>query len=177
MRRQGKATLGAVLAAGLTLAATAGAPATARTKGTESFKATIVASNPSGTRTVLSSTVFVSGVFTAVGRIREVDNRPGDPDDVNRDDVVFRRGTLHFRNTSQPPSISLDPQTCVATIRIEQTTQIQGGTRRFRHASGTLAGTLHGWGVAARNPDGSCSQELPSLLEVAVLSSRGTISY
>ena len=164
-----------MLVVGLTLVGSA-APAAARISGKESFKGAIVASGESGTRTVVSSVIAASGVFTGSGRVVEVANRPGDPDNVSRDNLVFPQGTLHIVNTSQRPTTSLNPQTCALRVLIKQTTKVQGGTGRFRHASGTGTGTVRGWGVAARKPDGTCSQELALLVEVDVVSSRGTLS-
>jgi hypothetical protein len=57
-----------------------------------------------------------------------------------------------------------------------KTQRIPGGTGAFRHAAGSFAGTLRGRGVAARNPDGTCSQQMAQLLEVAIFSMRGTLS-
>jgi hypothetical protein len=129
MRRQSRRTFGTVLAVGLPLAAS-GAPAAARTTGNESFKGAIVTSGESGTRTVVSSVIAASGVFTGSGRVVEVDSRPGDPGNVNRDDLVFPQGTMHIRSTSQTPAMSLNPQTCVLTVRIKQGTKIITGSRR-----------------------------------------------
>src|SRR4051794_4375191 len=98
MRRPVAATVGTVLVVGLTLLASV-APAAARTTGHAAFKGTIVASGASGTRTVVSSTFVASGVFTGIGRVVEVANRPSDPDNVSRDDLVFRSGTMHIRST------------------------------------------------------------------------------
>ena len=176
MRRYVSAALGIVLGAGLPLVSSV-APATARTTGREAIKGTIVASGASGARTVVSSLIAARGVFTGIGRDVEVANRPGDPENVVRDDLVFRAGTMHLRGTNEPPKISVNAQTCATTARIKQTTKIRGGTGRFRHASGTFTGSLHGWGVAARNPDGTCSQQAELLLEVDVFSARGTFSY
>jgi hypothetical protein len=176
MGRQLRAALGTVLAVALALGA-AGAPAAARTKGKESFKGVIVASGESGTRTVVTSVVVAKGVFTGTGRIVEVENRPGDPENVNRDDLVFRRGRMHIRSKTRSVTTSLNARTCALRIRIRQATRVQGGTGRFRHASGKFAGTVRGRGVAARDPDGSCSQRLALLLEVDVVSSRGTLSF
>jgi len=71
----------------------------------------------------------------------------------------------------------LNPQTRVFTGRIEQTTKVQGGTGRFRHASGSSAGAVRAKLVAARAADGSCSQEQAPLLEVDAVSGRGHISF
>src|SRR4051812_25370893 len=111
------------------------------------------------------------------GRDVEVASRPGDSPNVSRDDLVFPRGKIHIVNTSQPPMGSMNPQTCAGTVRIKQITKVRGGTGRFRHASGTFAGTLRGWGVAARKPDGTCEQQAELLLEVDVISMQGTLSF
>ena len=171
-----RAARGTVLASGLMLA-TAAAPAAARTTGKESFRGQIIAPAESGTRTVASSIIVGQGVFTGVGKIVEVANRPGDPDNVTRDDLVFPSGTMHIRSTSQSPVFTVDPQTCVVKGRIKQTTKIQGGTRKFRHASGTFKGSVHGWGVAARNPDGTCNQQADLLVDADAVSGRGTLSF
>src|SRR3954452_5875004 len=166
----------AVLAVGLAFVA-AVAPAEARTSGRESIRGTIVASAESGTRTLLSSVFVAAGAFTGTGHDVEVANRPGDPQNVTRDDLVFPGGKIHIRVTSHPPTMSANPQTCVGSVRITQTIKVVGGTGRFGHASGTFAGTLHGWGVSPRNPDGTCLQQAELLLEVDVISMRGTLFF
>jgi hypothetical protein len=176
MRRYVSAALGIVLSAGLPLVASV-APAAARTTGREAIEGTIVASGAAGARTVVSSMIVAGGVFKGIGRDVEVANRPSDPQNVVRDDLVFHVGTMHILGTNKPPKISANPQTCAITVRIKQTTKVQGGTGRFRHASGKFTGTVRGWGVAARNPDGTCSQQAALLLEVDVVSARGTLSF
>jgi hypothetical protein len=163
------------LAVGLIL--TGAATAGARTTGRESFRGTIVAPAESGTRTLVSALIVGRGVFDGVGRIVEVDNRAGDPDNVTRDDLVFPRGTLHIRNLSGQPRFSVDPQTCAYTGQVRQRTTIEGGTGRFRHASGKFTGRVRAWGVAPRNPDGTCNQQAEAVLEVDVVSARGTLSF
>jgi hypothetical protein len=176
MSRNLRAALITVVAIGMPLTAWA-IPAAARTTGKESFRGQIIAPAPSGTRTVVSTIIAAQGVFDGVGKIVEVDNRPGDPANVTRDDLVFPQGTLHIRNTSRAPQFAVDPQTCAVTASLKQTTRIEGGTRRFRHASGTFTGGVHGWGVAARNPDGSCNQQADFLLEADAVSAHGTLSF
>jgi hypothetical protein len=152
------------------------ANAAARSAGRESLEITIVASGASGTRTVVHTTVIAHGVLNGVGRDVELPSRPDDPPNVLRDKLVFRGGTIDVVATSGNPELSLDPQTCAGTIRLPQTAQAQGGTGRFRHASGHFKAVLQGWTVAARNPDGTCSQTADSLLEVAVISATGRLS-
>jgi len=173
MRGKLRAMLSAVLAVALTLVGSV-APAAASTTGRESFQGTIV-KDESGN--VVSTRLVAIGVFTGTGRIVEVENRPGDPENVNRDNLVFPQGTMHIRSTNERPTISLNPQTCVITFRVKQTNRIEGGTRRFSHASGTFAGTVRAWAVAARNPNGTCNQQANALLEADVVSTRGTLSY
>jgi hypothetical protein len=175
MRRQVRAILATIVAVGLPLAALV-APAGARTTGRESFRGVIVASGESGTRTVVSTLFVARGVFNGVGRVVEVQNRPGDPDNVSRDDLVFRRGRIHILSTNGASAGSLNPQTCVFKGRVQQTVKVQGGTGRFRHASGSFVGAVRARAVAARAADGGCSQQQAPLLEVDVVSGHGHIS-
>jgi hypothetical protein len=176
MSLNAKALLGTVLSIGVPLAISA-VPARAATTGKESFRGQIIAPAKAGSRHVVSSIVVTEGVFNGVGKLVEVANRPGDPDDVSRDDLVFPGGTLHIRNTSRPPQVSADEKTCAITVAIRQTTKVEGGTGRFRHASGTFTGSVHTWGVAARNPDGTCNMQADLLLDADALSAQGTLSF
>ena len=177
MRPAIRAALAIAPAIGLTLAAAA-APAAPRTTGKESFRGQIIAPAKAGTRHVVSTIVVAKGVFRGAGKLVEVENRPGDPDNVTRDDLVFPQGTLHIRNTSRAaPEFTVDPQTCAVVGRVKQTIKIQGGTRKFRHASGRLSGRVRGWSVAARNPDGTCNLQADALLEADAFSARGTLSF
>ena len=164
-----------VTAVGLMLLVAA-APAAARTPAKQSFRGVIVTSGQSASRVVVSTLIVGRGIVRGDGRVVEVANRPRDPDTVSRDNLVFRRGSLHLISTTKTFVPSIDPSTCVETVRIRQTQRIHGGTGAFRHASGRLSGRIRGHGVAARNPDGTCSEQLPALLEVAVFSMRGKLS-
>jgi hypothetical protein len=174
MRRQRSAAPTAILAVGLMLGATA-APAVAKS-GKESIRGTIVTSGVSGSRTVVSSLVATHGVFDGIGRDVELASRPGDAGNVLRDDFVFPRGRMHIIATGTSSDVSVDPMSCLVTLAVKQTGQIAGGTGRFRHASGTFAGAVHGWAVATRDPDGSCSQTAAPVLEVDVVTARGTLT-
>src|SRR3954454_22066130 len=90
-------------------------------------------------RTVVSTVIFATGAFTGVGRDVEVASRPGDPQNVSRDDLVFPRGAIHIVTTSQAPVGSTNPQTCAGTVRITTVTKVSPATGRFRHASGRFA--------------------------------------
>jgi hypothetical protein len=152
------------------------APAMARTRGKERLRGVVIATNQGGQRTVVSGWATFRGVLNATARIVEVANRPGDPDNVSRDNLVFARGTMRLVTTNRSFTPSVNPQTCANTVRIRQTAKVRGGTGAFRHASGRFTGILRGRGVTARNPDGSCSQQLAELLEVASFSMSGTLS-
>jgi len=170
-----KALVGTVSVAML-FALSAG-PAAARTTGKESFRGQIIAPAESGTRHVVSSIIVAEGVFTGVGRIVEVANKPGDPPNVTRDDLVYPVGTMHIRSMSRAPRISVNQQFCAVTASIKQTTKVLGGTGKFRHAAGTFTGGVRGWGVAARNADGTCNTQADLLLDADAVSGRGTLSF
>jgi hypothetical protein len=170
-----RGTAGTLVAIALTLAATV-PPAAAQTTGEQAFRGVIVASGESGTRTVVSSLAAGRGVFTGDGRVVEIANRPSDPDNTSRDDLVFPQGRMHLVTTNRSVTQSVNRQTCATKVRIRQTQRILGGTGRFGDAAGNFAGTLRERGVAARNPDRTCSQQTDLLLEVATFSMRGTLS-
>jgi hypothetical protein len=170
------AVLGTVLSIGVTAALLA-APAGARTSGKASFRGQIIAIDQNGSRHVVSSIATLRGVVTGIGTIVETANRPGDPDNVVRDDLVFKGGKMHLRTTNQAPDVSGDPQTCAVKATIKQTARVQGGTGRFRNASGRFTSTVRGWGVAPRNPDGTCNMQADLLIEADLITARGTLSF
>jgi hypothetical protein len=177
MKRQ---VTGVLLAAGIALAISAATalPATAATTGSETFSGTIVTSGVSGTRTVISSVLIAKGVFRGVGRIVELPNLPSDPDNVNRDDLVFPEGTMHLLTTVEGISFSLNPHNCMIKATLQSTAQITGGTGQFAAATGSFpANTGTAVGLGARDPDGSCSMTKPLLHEVDMLTSSGTLSF
>ena len=106
MRGAVAATL-AVVAAG-----TFTAPATARRSGAQTFKGVIVTSGASGTRKVVRSAVLAKGALRGLGHVVEVDNLPGDPDTVSRDDLVFAAGTIHIRNVTVDTSLPFQVDGC-----------------------------------------------------------------
>ena len=165
-------------AAALAAATVTAVPAAAATSGSQTFKGAIVTSGVSGTRTVITAVVIAKGTFSGVGRIVEVENQPGDPDRVTRDDLVFARGSMHLKSTTLgDPTPSVDPRSCVATITIHQTGKIVGGTGKFTAAKGRFTATVTARAVLARNPDGSCSLEQDPLHEVDLITATGTLSY
>jgi hypothetical protein len=137
----------------------------------------LVTSGLSGTRTVVSSVIVAKGVFNGVGRIVEIPNLPGDPDNVLRDDLVFAGGTIHLVSEVVGASFSINPKSCVGTIAIDQVGTVVGGTGRFAAASGSFSGTLNGRALARRNADGSCSVEQAALVEVVKISEAGSLSF
>jgi hypothetical protein len=175
MKRQTARALAALLVAGAALVVLA--PAAAGTSGNETFKGVIVTTGTSGVRTVVTSPVVAKGVFNGIGKIVEVDNLPGDPDDVSRDDFVFRGGVMHLVTTTLDFSISVDPHTCFAKAKLVQTSAVVGGTGRFASASGTFDATVNGRAILARNPDGSCSFDQAALYEVDEVEGTGTLAF
>ena len=173
MSRLGRAVIGVLL---ITAASSIAPPIATAATGTQKFDGVIVASGATGTRHVVATVIVGRGVFKGVGRIVEVQNLPGDPDDVARDDLVFAAGTLHLVSTNVGAEFSIDPATCVFTGSIDQTTATAGGTGRFANVSGTFTATVTVRAVAQRNPDGSCSQDQAPKVEVDALSISGTMT-
>jgi hypothetical protein len=151
--------------------------ATASASGKQTFKGVIVKSGASGTEKVVGSLVIAKGGFWGVGRVVETDNLPGDPDNVTRDDLVFRAGSIHIRNVNVDFSLSLDPKSCVYKIRVEQTGTFEGGTKRFANATGNYTGTVRALGLARRGPNGECTLEQDPLFEVDKFALTGSLSF
>jgi hypothetical protein len=165
------------LVATLLAVAFAPAPATAASQGSETFNGVLLVSGANGSRDVLTTAVVMRGVFNGVGRIVEIPNLPTDPDNVNRDDLVFTNGTIHFVNTGLTFSFTIDPRTCVGKVSGTQSIAVVGGTGRFAHATGSFAGVLAASLIAPRNPDSSCDMQSPPLFEVDHVSGSGSLSF
>ena len=176
MKRQ---VAGTLLAAGTALAISAASamPAAAATSGSETLSGIIVTSGVSGTRTVISSVIVAKGVFTGVGRIVELPSLPGDPADSSRDDLVFPGGTIQILSTTVDASFSVNPDSCLFRLTLQQTGEITGGTGQFAAATGSSTSTVSGQGLLPRNPDGSCSFTQTPLREVDMIASGGTLSF
>jgi hypothetical protein len=152
--------------------------ASAQTSGPESFTGFLIVTGVSGERVVLASNIRASGVFNGVGTIVEIPPQNGDPENMARDDLVFRQGTLHlFEFVQDFQIVSFDPNSCRLAITITQTTQFAGGTGIFAGASGTGTGRVDGTGMAQRNPDGSCSLDLLPAHERDAVSGSGTLTF
>ena len=152
--------------------------ASAQTSGPESFTGFLIVTGVSGERVELSSNVRARGVFDGVGKIVELPPQPGDPDNMDRDDLVFRQGTLHLFSFVQDVRIvSFDPNSCRLAVIVTDTSQFAGGTGIFAGASGTGSGRVDGTGRAQRNPDGSCNLDLPPAHERDAVSGSGTLTF
>jgi hypothetical protein len=169
-----RGALGVLLAVGMALAVAA--PAAAAT-GSETFDGVVVTSGVSGDRVVVNSVVVAKGVFSGVGRVVEIENLPGDPDNVNRDDLVFAEGTIHIVSTIVDLSFSVNPHSCLGRATAQATGEITGGTGLFAAASGSYTSTVTGSAVFPRNPDGSCSLEQNALHEEDRFAVSGTLSF
>jgi hypothetical protein len=178
-----KRHLGTALAAMLTVIGLAVvgpvSAASAQTSGPESFTGFLIATSASGERVVLATNIRARGVFNGSGKIVELPSQPGDPDNMNRDDLVFRQGTLHLFSFRQDDFqiVSFNPNSCRLAVAVTQTTQFAGGTGIFAGASGTGAGRVDGTGLAQRNPDGSCNIDLEPAHERDAVSGSGTLTF
>jgi hypothetical protein len=175
MRRRVSRVLGVLLATAIVPPSASALTATTK-GGSETFKGAVVTSGRSGTRAVLRSAIVARGAFDAVGRIVEIQNLPTDPGSVSRDDLVFAAGTLHVVTKNSGLSISMNPRTCAFTARARQTTTIEGGSGRFKAATGRFTGTVDAFGLAARAADGTCTLQRDPLAEFDALRSRGSLS-
>jgi hypothetical protein len=174
MRRLQRGALVALLTAATTLVVWI-APAAAQTSGSETLTGVIVASGTSGQREVVSARIVATGAFNGGGQIIEIPSQPNDPENVNRDDLVFHDGTMHLISTLQSATFSVDPRTCIVTVTIEQTGVISGGTGRFATASGSFTGVATGHGLALRNPDRSCSED--QRINILNIDESGTLTF
>jgi hypothetical protein len=169
-----RGALGVLLAVVMALAVAA--PAAAAT-GSETFDGVVVTSGVSGERVVVNSVVVAKGVFSGVGRVVEIENLPGDPDNVNRDDLVFAEGSIHIVSTIVDFSFSVNPHSCLVRATATATGEITGGAGLFAAASGSYTSTVTGSAVFPRNPDGSCSLEQNALHEEDRFAVSGTLSF
>ena len=175
MMQQTARVLGALLAAAIGLAVLV--PAAAATSGGESFDVTLVVSGVTGEREVVTAIVLAKGVFSGNGRLVEVPNLPGDPDNVARDDLVFAEGTLHVLSTITEVSVSVNPRSCRGNLTILQTTEVVGGTGVFATASGDFLSTFSGKASLARNADRSCAFDVLPLHEEDKIDLVGTLTF
>ncbi|MGZ4460223.1 MAG: hypothetical protein ACXVEU_06005 [Nocardioidaceae bacterium] len=146
--------------------------------GPEKFDGVLVTSSVSGQRHVDFSKIVGRGVFNGTGTIVEVQNKPGDPQNLSRDDLVFHKGTLHIANLSgKPRTFTLNRKSCRFHAVIPQRTRVTGGTKGFRHAHGRFTATVDARGVAARGAHGKCSMRKASTFEVDTVIANGHLSF
>ncbi|MEA2494903.1 MAG: hypothetical protein QOJ29_2814 [Thermoleophilaceae bacterium] len=169
-----RGAVAALVAIAITFAISA--PATATTSGKQTFEGVIVVSGSSGTRKVVSSLVVAKGVFRGAGRVVEIEDVPGEPDNVLRDDLVFAAGTVHIRSVAGDPSLSLNPRSCIYSARVQSTGAVVGGTRLFAAATGNYAATVKAWGLARRDSAGKCTLDQQPLYEVDTFVINGSLS-
>jgi hypothetical protein len=172
MPRQNRKIL-AVAAITAAMLSTSVAPAPAHeTTGRESFHGFLIKTRGD----VDFTRIAFRGAFDGVGRIVEKGAKPGDPDNVNRDDLVFRGGTMHLVSTNHRVRFHVNPRTCSLSGSVRQTNRVKGGTGMFRHASGRFRGIVRGFGVFARKADGSCRLNGELLHELDLVRGHGRIT-
>jgi hypothetical protein len=93
-------------------------PATAQTSGNETISGIIVTSRLPGERTVVATSLVAQGVVNGVRRIVAIPNRPGNPDNVARDDLVFADGSMHLVTMTTGFDFSVSPRSCTVTATI-----------------------------------------------------------
>ena len=178
MGRHLRSVLAVLLAAAGLVVVWPMSPASAQTSGPESFTGFLIVTGVSGERVELASNIRARGVINGVGKMVEVPTQPGDPGDMERDDLVFRQGTLHlFSFVEDFQIVGFNPKSCRLAVDISQHSQFAGGTGIFAGASGTGTGGVHGSGLAQRNSDGSCSMDLPPKHERDGVSGSGTLTF
>ena len=178
MRRHLRTALAVLLAATGLVAVGPTSVASAQTSGPESFTGFLIVTGVSGERVELASNIRARGVFGGAGKIVELPPQPGDPEGMDRDDLVFRQGTLHLFSFVQDFQIvSFNPNSCRFAVTVTQMTQFAGGTGIFAGASGTGTGRVDGTSMAQRNPDGSCNLDLPPAHERDAVSGSGTLTF
>jgi hypothetical protein len=118
-----------------------------------------------------------TGVFKGHGRIVDVASQPGDPDEVQRDDLVFAAGTMYLVSTNLDTTFDIDPTTCRASFRAEQVGEIDGGTGQFADATGSRTGSVDGTAPFARPTDHRCDLSRPPVIERDDVVATGTLEF
>ena len=165
------------VAVAVPLVSTGAAPATAQITGRQSFHGFLLVDGTHGQRDIVKSPIVAQGIFDGVGRIVEVASRPGDPDNLNRDDLVFRVGTMHIVSKNLRSTFSLDPKTCKVRAHVDQASRVTGGTRGFRDAFGSFVATVDATARLARKADGTCNDRAAPLHERDVVAATGHLTY
>jgi hypothetical protein len=145
--------------------------------GHERFHGFLIATGVDGKRKIIATSIVARGVFDGVGRIKEIAPRPGDPDNLDRDALVFKQGKLYLRSRSSGVDIHLNRKSCKARVTVSQTTRFAGGTGIFEGARGTGSGGVRAVAVLRRNAHGGCSLRKPPLLEIDRVFGSGTLTF
>jgi len=170
-----RALFGVVVA--VPLVWTGAVSATPQITGSQSFHGFLLVDGTHGQRDVVRSPIVARGILDGVGRIVEVASRPGDPDNLNRDDLVFRVGTLHIVSKNLRSTFSLDPKACRFRAHVDQRSRVTGGTRELRDAFGNFVATVDATGRLARKADGTCNDRAAPLRERDVVAATGHLTY
>jgi hypothetical protein len=153
------AVAGAMAATGLTAASASQA---AGSSGTEFFQ--IV--NTSAANNAPAS-IIARGVFTAGGV-----THPGNK--VNT--VVFPNGTFKITPSKGTGTPRFNARTCLATIALNGTYRLSGGTGAYAGISGHGIYRLNILIVGARNAAGKCSNKLPPTAFQQIIRAQGPVS-
>ncbi len=141
------------MAAALVGMLVAAGPASAAT-GTETFRI-IFNGDPN---TTLVGTAVATGLIDAVGTDTAVDQPPG------ADVIALPKGSITFVATAPSGGITFDPATCVARINIvDGSYVIVGGTRAYRHVSGSGTYTATGAEVF-KKVNGACTTDVRTFI-------------
>jgi hypothetical protein len=104
-----------------------------------------------------------------------LESQPGDPPNLNRDVMFFRRGTLTILTTFDGGPGPANPASCVAPFELTGTWVIPSGTGAYAGATGSGTFTSHGTVVFQRGEDG-CLEDAPPALLVAVFNATGDLT-
>jgi hypothetical protein len=177
MGRLTRIALALVISVGcLSVVGPAGAASTAGS-GREHFHGFLIATGAHGSRKVIATSIVARGVFDGVGRIKEVAPRPGDPENLDRDVLIFKPGRLYLRSRTSNFEVHLNRKSCKVRVIVSQTTRFAGGTGIFAGARGSGSGGVRAVGVLRRNAQGGCALRRPPLLEIDRVFGSGTLTF
>ena len=168
-----------IVATSVALALGAGAstiqPAGAATVNEKIDGVLVAVPSPSGERQLLASPAVARGVFNGVGRFVELPSGDSGPILV---DAVFAAGTLKLEIINGDDGVlEINARSCIFMfVGPQEVHVVEGGTGRFKGATGNLVDTLTARGVAARNPDGSCDENQAPVIEVDTVTASGTLT-
>ncbi len=142
--------------------AAAAAPAAVRaaTSGTEHFQ--LMTTSP----TSPNSTIIASGVFTA-GGVDHAGNKT--------DKVTFPNGTFRIRHSKGHGKQSVNPRTCLLTVRLHGTYKLKDGTGAYAGIRGHGRYRLSILAIGARTASGKCSQRKPPVSWEQIIKAHGPV--